>query len=153
VPLMVDILDPDGFQHPMNAWDHTIGSYYKSWWGSEWGSAYRTLKLNVISDVENGANVPATYALSQNYPNPFNPATTIRYALPERSNVTLKVYDMVGREVATLVKGEVAAGSYDVVFDASRLASGVYFYRILASPAGGSQRDPFVATYKLVLVK
>jgi hypothetical protein len=70
--------------------------------------------------------------LEQNYPNPFNPTTNIRFALQNQQEVTLKVYDMTGRLVATLLNGEqLGAGPYSVTFDAQRLASGIYFYRII----------------------
>jgi hypothetical protein len=85
------------------------------------------------------------YRLLQNYPNPFNPTTTIRYELPQQSNVKIVVYDLMGREVALLVNGAKAAGSYTVQFNASQLASGIYFYKLNA----GS----FVSTKKLVLMK
>lgn len=89
--------------------------------------------------------IVGTYALDQNYPNPFNPSTTISFTLPVRDQVTLKVYNMVGQEVATLINGEKQAGTYFVDFDASRLASGVYFYTLNA----GS----FTSTKKMTLVK
>ena len=85
------------------------------------------------------------YELSQNYPNPFNPTTTISYDLPKMTQVTLKIFDMLGREVATLINEQKQPGSYQVAFDGSRLASGVYFYRMEA----GS----FVQTKKLVVLK
>jgi hypothetical protein len=88
---------------------------------------------------------PASYALSQNYPNPFNPSTTISYQLPTASQVVLKVYDVVGREAATLVSGKQNAGKYDVNFNASQFSSGVYFYRL--------QAGSFVETKKMLLVK
>ncbi len=91
------------------------------------------------------ARIPNFYALQQNYPNPFNPATKISYALPKTGNVTLKVYDILGREVATLVNEVKQAGIYTVDFNASNLASGVYFYRILSGD--------FTAVKKMVLVK
>lgn len=88
---------------------------------------------------------PQTLELAQNYPNPFNPTTRIVYQIPKASEVKLKVYDMLGREVETLVSGVQQAGRYEVIFNASRLASGVYFYRLKA----GS----FIETKKMLLVK
>ena len=76
------------------------------------------------------ADVPAEFKLAQNYPNPFNPTTTITFSLPTSADVKLNVFDMAGRHVKTLVNGHVNAGSYDVNFDASNLASGVYFYKL-----------------------
>lgn len=95
-------------------------------------------------DVEESL-LPTEFALSNNYPNPFNPTTTIKYDLPKESQVTLKIYDILGREVATLVNGKQNAGFYQVRFDASRLASGVYVYRIMAGD--------FVQTKKMMLMK
>ncbi len=76
--------------------------------------------------------VPTTYSLSQNYPNPFNPTTVIDYAIPKDSHVTLRIYDVLGQEVETLVNEEQNVGRYQVQFNGSRLASGVYFYRLVA---------------------
>ncbi len=70
------------------------------------------------------------YALEQNYPNPFNPSTTLKYQIPQNGFVTLKVYDILGKEVATLVNVEKTSGRYEVYFNASSLASGVYLYRL-----------------------
>jgi hypothetical protein len=91
------------------------------------------------------SNAPTAFALDQNYPNPFNPATSIRFSVPQTSNVSLKVYDMFWREVATLVNEAKAAGTYNVSFDASKLPSGTYFYRM---DAGN-----FTATHKMNLMK
>ncbi|MCH8487423.1 MAG: chitobiase/beta-hexosaminidase C-terminal domain-containing protein [Candidatus Cyclonatronum sp.] len=88
---------------------------------------------------------PTEFALEQNYPNPFNPTTNIRYTLAEATNVTLSVYDILGRRVAMLVNEHQAAGQYIINFDASRLASGTYIYRIDAGT--------FVSTKKMMLVK
>ncbi len=85
------------------------------------------------------------YELSQNYPNPFNPVTTINYSISSNGNVQLKVYDILGREVATLVNETKVPGNYKVNFNASNLASGVYFYRL--------QTGSFVQTKKMVLMK
>ena len=91
------------------------------------------------------AYLPTHFALGQNYPNPFNPSTTISYALPADAHVTLKVYDVLGREVRTLVNDDSKVGTYETRFDASGLASGVYLYRL---QAGG-----FVQSRELVLMK
>jgi hypothetical protein len=110
------------------------------------GSKFSLLS-HIITDVSKGLleSVPKTFSLFQNYPNPFNPSTTIRYALPGRSNVTLAVLNMLGQQVATLVNGEIEAGHHEVQFDAPGLASGVYFYRL---QAGG-----YTQTRKLLLVR
>ena len=81
---------------------------------------------------EEASEVPDGFALEQNYPNPFNPSTDIRFTLSQTGPVTLTVYDLFGREVATLVNGHKAAGSHEVVFDAGALASGFYVYRLHA---------------------
>ncbi len=96
-------------------------------------------------EVPPNDNMPTTYSLSQNYPNPFNPSTTINFALPKSGNVTLNVYDVLGRLVKTLVSGDLNAGYHTINFNADNLASGVYFYRIKA----GS----FVSVKKLMLLK
>ena len=103
------------------------------------------LNKPIITSVEEAEVIPTTYTLNQNYPNPFNPSTTIEFGLPTSSDVTLKVYNLLGEEIATLLHGFQKAGMYKVRFDASRLASGMYFYRITA----GS----FVATKKMLLMK
>jgi len=88
---------------------------------------------------------PTTYMLSQNFPNPFNPTTVIRYDLPKEGLVTLKVYDMLGKEVTVLVNQNQSVGKYSVTFDASSLTSGVYIYRI--------QANDFISVKKLLLLK
>jgi hypothetical protein len=89
--------------------------------------------------------VPKAYTLLQNYPNPFNPTTTIHFALKAKGKVSLKVYNMLGAEVATLVDKNLEAGTYSVIYDASDLSTGVYFYRLSV--------NGFVSTKKLVLMK
>lgn len=89
--------------------------------------------------------VPDKSELSQNYPNPFNPTTTLKYALPKNSYVTIKLYNSLGAEVTTPVREEKPAGFYEVTFDGSRFASGMYFYRMTAGE--------FTETKKLILVK
>jgi hypothetical protein len=95
--------------------------------------------------IEVDAGVPTQFALEQNYPNPFNPTTMIRYELPVASTVSLKVYDVLGREVATLVNERQEAGAYSVAFNANALSSGIYFYRL--------QAGNFISTKKMMLVK
>jgi hypothetical protein len=86
--------------------------------------------FNAISGVNPFGNMlPTKYDLKQNYPNPFNPVTKIDYALPKQGYVTLKIYDVLGREVRTLINEVKQAGYYSVDFDASTLSSGVYFYK------------------------
>ncbi|MEJ2637489.1 MAG: T9SS type A sorting domain-containing protein, partial [Calditrichia bacterium] len=92
-----------------------------------------------------GQNLPKSFALEQNYPNPFNPTTTIAFSLPDMELVSLKVYDLLGREVKSLVSGKKAAGTYEIQFNASHLASGIYYYRL--------QAGSFVSTKKLILLK
>ncbi|MCL4548190.1 MAG: T9SS type A sorting domain-containing protein [Bacteroidetes bacterium] len=101
--------------------------------------------VDKITGVNLPKNVPKEFYLSQNYPNPFNPTTTIKFSIPNSQFATLKVYDMLGREVATLVNEEKAPGNYEVKFDGSNLSSGVYFYRM--------QAGSFSQTKKFVIQK
>ncbi|MGA7721729.1 MAG: T9SS type A sorting domain-containing protein [Ignavibacteriaceae bacterium] len=102
-----------------------------------------SLVLTAVSSK--GSNLPNSYSLSQNYPNPFNPSTVINYSIQKASNVTLTVYNVLGQKVASLVNGFKQAGSYSVSFDATKLASGVYFYRIEAGN--------FVSVKKMMFMK
>jgi hypothetical protein len=98
---------------------------------------------------EIGGSVPNDFNLSQNYPNPFNPTTKIEYELPSSSHVSLTVYDVLGREIQTLVNERQSAGNHSVIFNANNLPSGVYFYRTEAVSAG----KRFVDVKKMILVK
>ncbi len=97
------------------------------------------------SSKESTANIPTEFALAQNYPNPFNPSTTINYELPASNFVTLKIYDLTGKEVMTLVNENQNAGRYTATFNGSNLASGMYFYKITAGE--------FTFVRKMVLIK
>ncbi len=107
----------------------------------------------VVSVDGNESPIPAEFKLSQNYPNPFNPITNIRYELPRESFVTLKVYNLLGQEVATLVNDRQSAGYKSVEFDGGNLVSGVYFYRLVVGDASSASAQRFLETKKLVLVK
>ena len=122
---------------PSSAWDSITTASFS-------GYLRPVSKLTSI-EKPSGNTIPTSLALRQNYPNPLNPSTVIAYDLPVPSLVTLKVYDILGREVATLVTEKQNAGSYTDTFDGSRLSSGVYFYR--------TQAGPFAETGKFMLVK
>ena len=111
-----------------------------------------SLPLEIITNVENipSAVVPKEFKLDQNFPNPFNPSTTIQFSVPSQSEVKLTLFDMLGREVATLVDNEYSAGEYKVLFEATELSTGTYFYRISTK---GSTGERFSKTLKLTLLK
>ena len=96
-------------------------------------------------DIRETGNIIYKYSLKQNYPNPFNPTTQIKFQIPESSIVSLKIYNMLGQEVAELLNEIKTAGVYDVTFNAANLASGTYFYRL--------QSGNFIQTKKLMLIK
>jgi hypothetical protein len=114
--------------------------------GTYYGGVCIRPLLEMITAVKNKQNtLPASFSLQQNYPNPFNPSTTIQYSVPKTSLVTIKVYDILGREVTTLVNVQKSPGNYSVQFSAARYASGIYFYRM--------QSGTFSETKKLLLLK
>jgi hypothetical protein len=102
-------------------------------------------KITIVGVEEEANNIPAQFELMQNYPNPFNPSTVIRYNLPISGNVTLKVFDLLGKEVAVLVNEHKPAGTYEIEFNGMGLSSGTYFYQITAGN--------YSSTKKLVLIK
>ena len=112
-----------------------VSRWLYTWIGNKWEP----------TSVEREDVVVKDYQLYQNYPNPFNPTTEIQFALPKNDYVTLKVYDVLGKEIATLIEGELQSGLYKVNFDASKLTSGVYYYRLTGSS--------FSQTKKMMLVK
>ncbi len=110
-------------------------------------------KLTDAEEHQINTAIPQQYSLPQNYPNPFNPTTTIEFKIPETSNVSLKIYDVTGREVADLVNEVKVAGNYKMNFNASNLASGVYFYRIQVEASESSSGQAFIKTNKMILLK
>jgi len=99
-----------------------------------------------LSDIGDETALPAAYSLTQNYPNPFNPSTKIEYSLPVEGNVTLKIFNILGQEVRTLINNELTnAGRYTITFDASNLPSGIYIYRL--------QTGNFSSNKKMILLK
>ena len=99
----------------------------------------------LVTKVDNKPIMPFEFSLSQNYPNPFNPTTTIEYSLGKESFVRLKIYDVLGREITTLVQEKMAAGKHTIQFDAKDMNSGVYFYKIIAGN--------FIQSYKMIVIK
>jgi len=116
------------------------------WAIAQSGNAYRCSLAEVAAEVKNFTALPPNkYSLSQNYPNPFNPTTKINFSVTQKSFVTLKVYNILGKEVAILVNEEKPAGNYKVIFNGSGLASGVYFYKM--------QTENYTNTKKFILMK
>ena len=135
----------------MNFW--RSGSTVAGWVVSSTGGVARY--SGTITGVDEPTSVPETFVLQQNYPNPFNPTTTIRYGLPEAARVNLSIYNLLGQRVAELTNEAQNAGYYNVIWNGrnqsgSQVATGVYFYRIEATPNGGA---PFVSLKKALLLK
>jgi hypothetical protein len=99
-----------------------------------------------VSGIEDYfSQVPKVYSLEQNFPNPFNPSTKIRYSVPQSSSVVVKIFDILGNEIKTLLNEEKSVGSYEITWYAENLPSGIYFYII--------QAGSFVETKKMVLLR
>ncbi len=115
--------------------------------GSDMSGGLFVIKIgNAITGITNNQSIPSNYSLNQNYPNPFNPSTTIEYNIPKSSYVTLKVYDVLGRQVALLADEFKIAGSYKINYDAGRLSSGIYYYTLKTD-------NGYTETKKMVLTK
>lgn len=110
------------------------------------GTILRTTNGGVtFIEEEEIYEIPTTYYLTQNYPNPFNPSTKIRYSVPQSSNVVIKVFDILGNEIETLVNEDKSVGSYEITWYADNLPSGIYFYQL--------QAGSFVETKKMILLR
>jgi hypothetical protein len=120
------------FIHPIgaNSWPASYSAPIDTW--KRTAPLPGELAPDFSLDVNDGANQPYVFELKQNYPNPFNPSTTIRYSVPVQGQVTLRIYNMLGQEVAKLVNGVLPAGNHTVSFDAGQLATGIYFYELKA---------------------
>lgn len=138
-------------EYPVRYTVQAVDKYQDSSVRSDFVSAIGLLNCGVLCAAgednvsHNNQQLPKEYSLNQNYPNPFNPSTKINYDLPFDGRVSIKIFDMTGREVASLVNEFKTAGYYTADFNASALSSGVYFYTISA--------DNFTATKKMILVK
>jgi hypothetical protein len=108
---------------------------------------------NIVGIEDDGIAALNDYALLQNYPNPFNPVTTIKYFVPDESHVRITVYNVIGKEITELVNEKKDAGSYEVSFDASSLASGIYFYKLQAAAFSSDGGQSFTKIKKMVLLK
>lgn len=136
-----------GFAPARAGYHYGADSCFTAWTGSPSGSGlyYTVGCTGAFTGIANQNSTPKVYKLEQNYPNPFNPSTTIRYSIPKNGFVNLKVYDVTGKEVATLVNEVKTPGNYIVDFDASFLSSGIYFYKIAAGD--------FSSVKKMILIK
>lgn len=101
--------------------------------------------VNYILSVETEEGLPTEYRLYQNFPNPFNPSTTIKFSIPEPNQVILKIYDIVGSEVTTLLNQQMETGNYSITFNSPQLASGIYFYRMISGN--------FITVKKMMMLK
>ena len=109
------------------------------------GNGITLLKYGLPLATEDETNIPKNFTLEQNYPNPFNPSTIIKYEISEIGDVSLNVYDILGNEVAEIVNSSQQPGEYQMEFDGSYLADGIYFYQL--------KTDSFIQTKKMLLLK
>jgi len=116
------------------------------WAVGDSGSIYHTTNGGVSFVEENEiGEMPTEFSLSQNWPNPFNSSSVIRYSIPQSSNVVIKIFDVLGNEKGTLINDEKSAGSYEIMWYAENLPSGIYFYQLKA--------DNYIETKKMILLK
>lgn len=148
----VTFLRDENVGNPLD-WRHWGDSLYASWnrRGKSQPVVMNTQTV-VVTSVDGGKELPASNTLEQNYPNPFNPNTTIRFTIASSAEVRLKVFDLLGREVATLVEAKLHGGSHRVTFDPKDLPSGMYFYRLSVSGAAG-QKGTALFTKKMIFIR
>lgn len=133
------------YSYTFNGNNNLTEELYQTGYGFDWVNGFKLIYSYIPTDVTEITSEFNDYSLSNNYPNPFNPSTTIRYSISTTSQVTIKVFDILGNEIKTIVDGEMSLGKYEVLFDASGLSSGIYFYQIKAGD--------FNQTRKMILLK
>jgi len=142
-------LNSDSYSYTLDGFGNRAVALHQAWNGgtSSWVNKDRTTSTwkQHISGVRDLAGTPSGFRLSDNYPNPFNPETKINFSVPGERFVSLAIYDVLGREVATLVRERKQRGEYSITWNAAGQPSGVYFYRVVAGT--------FVQTKKMVLMK
>ncbi len=139
IPAGIDLANID-----LNIIIYKVGTPYPTNAAVQNGMSVKRSDL-ALTGVGNSEIYPTKYSLEQNYPNPFNPTTNIRFTVPKEGHVTLKIFDISGKEVATYLDSYINAGIYNAPFDGSQLTSGIYFYRLTAGD--------FVETKKMMLIK
>jgi hypothetical protein len=107
---------------------------------AEWSIGYATSQFTPVEVSQPSHELPLDFMLQQNYPNPFNPTTAIEFSIPKASFVTLRIYDLLGQEIATLVSDRLTAGYHQVQWAAEQFASGAYFYRLVAGDYSESKK-------------
>ena len=144
-------------EYPVRYTVQAVDKYQDSSVRSDFASAIGLLNCGVLCAAgednvsHNNQQLPKEYSLNQNYPNPFNPMTMIKYDIPNDNFVTIKIYDILGKELLSLVNEFKQAGSYSVTFDAANYPSGVYYYKIKTGSHSGA--GSFVQVRKMILIK
>ncbi|MDI6765514.1 MAG: T9SS type A sorting domain-containing protein [Bacteroidota bacterium] len=140
-------VNDDKYTYAYDANGNRTEHLFQTWGGSAWVNSLKgtfTWQM-LITDVNEQVNAIGSFTLSANYPNPFNPQTKISISVPKESYITLKVYDLLGKEVTTLVNEKKRPGEYSITWSAESVPSGMYFYRLVA--------EDFVETKKIILMK
>jgi hypothetical protein len=128
-------------------------AYLKTWIVNRLGWMDRELAVTAVGSGGDAGNVPQLAELRQNFPNPFNPGTSIPYSVHQRGIIEMKVFDLLGREVALLVNDVLEPGEYAAIFDGSHLAGGTYVLRLLSTPLGPGNAGPSLRSRKMLLLR